>query len=84
MEKITEQKEITLLTKYSVSILTKKFIEIEGKEYQIGENHRVAYVNSAKDREKLKNEQPENVVTAVMSIWGSEPLIKDKKPKNNQ
>ena len=84
MEKITEKKEITRLTEYSVSILTKKFIEIEGKEYQIGENHRVAYVNSAKDREKLKNEQPENVVTAVMAIWGSEPLIKDEEPENRK
>lgn len=42
-----------MLTNDSVSIITKKFIDVDGIKTEIGENHRYAYVNS--ERERAKN-----------------------------
>lgn len=72
---IEERKTVDMLTKDSVSILTQKFVEIDGMTSQVGENHRIAYSNSEKGRSLLTTEQPETVVNAVMSIWGDEPTV---------
>lgn len=72
---IKEKKTVDMLTADSVSILTQRFIEIDGQDTQVGENHRVAYVNSADGRERIIAEQPEDVVSAVLAIWGNEPTV---------
>lgn len=72
---VIEKKTVDMLTKDSVSILTRKFIEIDGQEMQIGENHRCSYVNSEDGRADLLDNEPEAVVNAVMAIWGNEPSI---------
>ena len=46
MMEIKEEKTVDMLTNQSVSILTQKFIEINGVRSQIGDGHRCAYVNS--------------------------------------
>lgn len=74
---IKERKTVDMLTKDSVSILTKKFIKIDEIDTQVGENHRVAYVNSKSGRETLILEQPDEVVNSVLAIWGNEPTIPD-------
>lgn len=51
MEIIKEKKTVDMLTTYSVSILTQKFIDVDGVETQVGENHRCAYANSATGRQ---------------------------------
>lgn len=78
MAGITENKTVDMLTEDSVSILTQKFIDIDGVTSQVGQNHRKAYVNSQSGRETLQNEQPEEVVNAVLSIWGDTPTIEEE------
>ena len=74
---IKEEKVVDMLTNDSVSIITKKFIDVDGIKTQVGENHRCAYVNSERERAKISEEQPEEVVNAVFSIWGDTPTIEE-------
>ena len=74
---IKEKKTVDMLTADSVSILTKKFIEVDGAETQIGENHRCAYVNSETGRSDLQGAEPEEVVNSVFAIWGDTPTINE-------
>ena len=74
---IKERKTVDMLTNDSVSILTQKFISIDGVETQVGENHRAAYVNSVIGRQTIEEEQPKEIVGAVMAIWGANPTIED-------
>lgn len=75
---IKENKTVDMLTKDTVSILTQKFITIDGVDQQVGENHRQAYVNSQSNREELQANEPESVVNAVFAIWGDVPTITDE------
>lgn len=72
---IKEQKTVDMLVRDSVSILTQKFIEIDGVPTQVGNNHRCGYVNSEAGRLKLMQNEPKDVVNAVMAIWGDKPTI---------
>ena len=48
----------------------------ENEEPQkIGEITRVSYGNSERDRKRLKEIEPENIVTAVMAIFGDTPTV---------
>lgn len=73
---IKEEKIVDMLTNDSVSIITKKFIDVDGIKTQVGENHRCAYVNSESGRIKIQKEQPKEVVNSVFAIWGNAPTIK--------
>lgn len=73
---IKEKKVVDMLTKDSVSILTQKFVEIDGVETQVGENHR-SYVNSELGRSDLQGSEPEAVVNSVFSIWGETPTVNE-------
>ena len=75
---IKEKKTVDMLTIYSVSILTQKFIEVDGVETQVGENHRCAYSNSVTGRKDLQKQEPQNVVNSVFSIWGNSPKINEE------
>ena len=72
---ITEKKTVDMLTSDSVSILTQKFITIDGVVSQVGENHRRAYENSESGRKLLQEGEPQEVVNSVLSIWGDTPTI---------
>ena len=72
---IIEKKIIDMLTINSVSIATDKFIILDEQEQQVGERHRIAYENSESGRDKIRNEQPEDVVNAVLAIWGDTPTV---------
>ncbi len=74
---IEEKKTVDMLTESSVSILTQKFIEIDGVPTQVGENHRKAYVNSADGRESLQKREPEKTVNTVLAMWGDTPTVSD-------
>ena len=69
-----EKKTVDMLTSDSVYILTLQTIDVGGVTYTLG-NHRRAYVNSTCGREALAAEQPEDVVAAVMAIWGDTPTV---------
>ena len=72
---IKEKKTVDMLTTDSVSILTQKFIDVDGVETQVGENHRCSYANSETGRNDLQSAEPEEVVNAVFAIWGDTPTI---------
>ena len=65
-EKIT----LDALTKGSVSVLRQKFVVIDGKDVQIGENVRNAYMNREEDKLLLKEQLSEDYYNAIMAVWG--------------
>lgn len=75
---IKEKKTVDMLTTNSVSILTQKFIDVDGVETQIGENHRCAYANSETGRKDLQKQEPQDVVNSVFAIWGDVPTINEE------
>ena len=77
MMEIKEEKTVDMLTNQSVSILTQKFIEINGVRSQIGDGHRCAYVNSETGSD-LQGTEPEEIVNAVFAIWGESPTVVDE------
>lgn len=76
---IKERKTVDMLTVDSVSILTQNYIEFNGVQTQVGQNHRCAYVNSETGRNALQSTEPEEVVTAVFAIWGDTPTVSEPK-----
>lgn len=72
---IDERKTVDMLTKYSVSILSQRFVTVDGQSLQVGGNHRSGYVNSNSDRRRLTEEEPQDVQDAVFAIWGDTPTI---------
>lgn len=75
---IKEKKTVDMLTTNSVSILTQKFIYVDGVETQVGENHRCAYANSITGRQDLQKQEPQDVVNSVFAIWGDAPTINEE------
>lgn len=75
---IITKKTIDMLTPESVSILTQQYINMDAKEVQVGDNHRCAYVNSTSGRQCLTATEPEEIINAVMAIWGDSPTIIEK------
>ena len=74
---IQEKKTVDMLTSESVSVLTQKFIDVDGVQTQVGQNHRCAYVNTEFGRKAITESEPEDVVSSVMSIWGDKPTIEE-------
>ena len=72
---IKEEKTVDMLTNNSVSILTQKFIDINGVKTQVGDNHRCTYVNSKIGRQYLREQESQNVVDSVLAIWGDTPTV---------
>ena len=68
---------IEYLNDKSVSIVKKKYLMEDGKEYYIGNPHRTAYVNSTLGRSLLSQEVPEPYYSSVISVWGNVPLVED-------
>lgn len=76
---IKEKKTVDMLTVDSVSILTQNYIEFNGVQTQVGQNHRCAYANSETGRNDLQENEPEEVVNAVFAIWGDTPTVSEPK-----
>lgn len=68
---------IEYLNEKSVSIVKKKYLIDEGKEYYIGDPHRTSYVNSVIGRSLLQQEVPEPYYSSIISVWGDIPLVED-------
>lgn len=81
---IQENKTVDMLTKDSVSILTQKYIDLDGAKTQVGDNHRCSYTNSEHGRQNLLQSEPEDVVNAVFAIWGEEPTIFETRIENDE
>lgn len=78
MMDIATKATVDMLTNTSVSILTQKFVKVDGKETQLGKNHRKAYVNTEAGRQALISEQEEATVQAVFAMWGDAPTVSNE------
>lgn len=78
---IIEEKQIEHLIKNGVIIATQAYLLKDSETRQkIGEMVRKSYGNWNSDRERLTQEEPPEIVHAVMAIWGDTPSIEE--PKN--
>ena len=76
MMNIIENKNIEDLFVDGVIIATQKMLISDGEEPQkVGDVKRVSYGNWESDRQRLVENEPENIVNAVMAIWGDVPTI---------
>lgn len=77
--KIEERKILESLTKDHVCVKTQRYLtEDDGTESPIGDLHSIAYVNTEAQRNTLEKEQPNEIVAAVLAIWGETPTITDE------
>jgi hypothetical protein len=72
VEKITS---IDMLTEMHVNIKRQKYIEHQGQHLSVGDPHWKTYMNATHDRDVLAAEVPEPYLSAVMAVWGNEPMI---------
>lgn len=67
---IQESKTVDELTEYSVSIVTDKFVVVDGNKLSVGERSRCAYPNNAYGRKSLSDSEPDYIVKVVLARWG--------------
>ncbi len=80
---IKEEKQIENLVRDGVVIATQEILVREGEEPQkVGGVVREAYGNWESDRERLIKNEPKEVVTAVLAIWGDTPTVSEPKVEN--
>lgn len=72
---IKEKITLDRLTTDSVSILKQLYTTINGKEVKVGENIRNAFMNTATERENLRDVLPADYYNAVMAVWGDTPTV---------
>ena len=78
MMNIIENKNIEDLCVDGVIIATQKMLISDDEEPQkVGDVKRVSYRNCQRDRNLLKENEPENIVKAVMAIFGDTPTNSD-------
>ena len=73
-EKIT----LDMLTADSVSIRKQQYAVVDGKEYEIGQPWRRAYINSVNGRAQVQTEVLEPYKSAIMSVWGNVPTVTEQ------
>ena len=83
MKKIKEVRNDTL----NASIIMQEYVEVDGVEYYSDDIEVKEYHNSAEDRERLKEEQPEAIANGILEVWGDvptvvEPMIKAKEERS--
>ena len=69
---------LDVLNEYSVTVKTQQYVDIEGEELNVGELHAKAYINSERGRAELAEDVPEPYLSAVLSVWGDEPKVKEE------
>jgi hypothetical protein len=72
-EKIT----LDVLDKNSVSVKKQRYIMQDGIEYPVGQPWRRAYANSTEGRAQIQAELPEPYLSAVMAVWGDDPIVEE-------
>ena len=76
--KIEELKILDSLTKEHVCVKTQQYlIKDDGTGSPIGDLHSIAYINTEAQRAVLEKDQPEDIVSAVLAIWGDVPTVVD-------
>lgn len=73
MKKIKEVRNDTL----NASIIMQEYVEVDGVEYYSDAVEVKMYHNSAEDRDRLKEEQPEAIANGILEVWGDIPTVID-------
>ena len=75
--------EITLqdLDRDKVNVMRRKYIELEGTSYPIGDIFRRSYANSANGRKQVQEDIVEPYFSAVMAVWGEEHTVLQAGPE---
>ena len=71
MKKIKEVRNDIL----NASIIMQEYVEIDGVEYYSDAIEVKEYHNSAEDRKRLKEEQPEAIANGILEVWGDIPTV---------
>lgn len=69
---------LDMLTQDNVSVKTQKYVVVDGQEYEVGQPHRKAYVNSIRGRQEVMNELPLAQQNAIFAVWGEEPSVSEE------
>ena len=73
---IEENRNIEDLCRDGVIIAIQEMLVRDDEEPQrVGDVKRVSYGNWESDRQRLIKNEPENIVNAVMAIWGDTPTV---------
>lgn len=73
---IEENRNIEDLCRDGVIIAIQEILVRDDEEPQrVGDVKRVSYGNWESDRQRLIENEPENIVNAVMAIWGDTPTV---------
>lgn len=72
---IKEKITLDMLTTDSVSVLKQQYITVDGADIKVGDNARNAYMNTQSERDRLKNDLPEEYYNAVIAVWGDTPTV---------
>lgn len=67
------------LTTDKVSVSRQKYITLGETEYPIEMPCRTAFENSGKGREELLSQIEEPYLSAILSVWGTEPTVEIKR-----
>ena len=70
---------LDMLNQYSVSVVTQKYMEIDGETVPVGQPHRKAYSNSVQGRSEVEQELEPSQVNAIFAIWGDTALVEENK-----
>ena len=82
---IKQEKRIEDLCKNGVIIATQDVLIQDNKEPQnVGETKRISYGNSERDRRRIAENEPEDIVTAVMAIFGDTPTVTENLSENDK
>lgn len=74
MENIVKKK-VTYLTTENANVLTQKYVTVGDEEIQVGSNYRCGYTNDLAGRKLLLENEPEDVVSEVLEVWGDAPTV---------
>lgn len=78
---IIKEKQIENLIKHGVIIATQEYLVREGNDKEnIGNVSRESYGNWESDRNRLCQNEPQEIVDAVMAIWGTVPTMEEPGP----
>lgn len=73
-----------ILTINQVVVKTITTTVVEGIEYQLGQINTENYVNSNRDRERLKKNLDEKNYNIVLAMWGDTPTVEEKTLNDTQ
>lgn len=68
---------VDALTPFGVSIRTQTYTLVDGVKYAVGLPSRTAYANTAAGRMQIESDLPQPFVSAVLTVWGPEPLAEE-------